>query len=159
MKRMLSFALMAVVASGPSAGLAAQGQPPRGVTGNVVQANGVISGTVASSSGRTLSGIAMELVDAGGMVIGKAVSSRDGDFKFQPVGYDVYTLQCVDDNKIIGTASVTLKAATESVRITCTSDVVAWWKRAGVLAGLAAAAAAAGTAAIVAANGAASGSQ
>lgn len=159
MNRMLPLALMCVLAFGPPASLAAQAQPPRGVTGNVLQADGVISGTVASSSGRTLSGIAMELVDASGRVIGKTVSTRDGDFKFQPVGYDVYTLQCVDDNKIIGTASVTLKAATESVRITCTSDAIVWWKRTGVLTGLAAAAAAIGAAAVVATNGDASGSQ
>ena len=167
MKRLLSLALMFALAFGPCASLAAQGQSQGqskgqgqgGLTGNVLQTSGVISGTVASSSGRTLSNIAMELVDAAGKVVGKTVSSRDGDFKFQPISYDMYTLQCVDRDKVIGTASVTLKAATESVRITCTSDAVAWWKHAGVLTGLAAAAAGIGAAAVVATRGDASGSQ
>lgn len=160
MNRLLSLALICALTSGHAAGLAAQGQSGRGgLTGAVLQANGVISGTVASSSGRTLSDIRMELVDAMGKVVGKTVSSRDGDFTFQPIGYDTYTLQCVADNKVIGTASVTLTAANESVRITCTSDAVVWWKKTGVLLGLAAAAAAIGGAAVVATNGDASGSQ
>jgi hypothetical protein len=160
MKRMLSLALMCALSFSQFAGLAAQVQPPRSVTGNVLQADGVISGTVSSSSGRSLSGITMELVDARGTVVGKTVSARNGDFSFQPVSYDTYTLQCVDDNKVIGTSSVTLKAATESVKITCTSDVpVVWWKNTGVLTGLAAAAAAIGAAAIVATTGDASGSR
>jgi hypothetical protein len=156
---MLPLALIYTLTFSQSAGLAAQAQPPRGLTGNVLQANGVISGTVASSSGRSLSGITMELVDAKGTVVGKTVSSRDGDFTFQAVGYDTYTLQCVDDNKVIGTSSVTLQQATESVRITGTSDAVDWWKKTGVLTGLAAAAAALGATAIVTTTGDASGSR
>lgn len=160
MKRMLSLALMCALMVCESASLRAQNQKPGVVTGNVLQGNGVISGSVSSSSGRSLSGITMQLVDARGTVVGQTVTSRDGDFTFPAVGYDTYTLQCVDRNKVIGTSSVILKAATEAVKMTCTSDVAAvFWKKPAVLAGLVAAAAAISTAAVVSTTSDASGSR
>jgi len=153
MNRMLSLALMCALAVGDSAGLGAQSQNPGVVTGNVVQANGVISGSVKSSSGRPLSDITMQLVDVRGGSVGKTVSSRDGDFTLPAVPYDTYTLQCVQNNKVIGTSSVMLQAPTQSVKMTCTSDVAPFWKKPAVLTGLVAAAAALGTTAVVAATG------
>jgi hypothetical protein len=159
MTRMLALVLMCTLSLSQSLGLAAQVQNPGVVTGAVLQANGVISGNVKSSSGRPLSDITMQLVDARGIPVGKAVTSRNGDYTLAPVAYDTYTLQCVQNNKVIGTASVILKAATESVNMTCTSDAAAWWKTPAVFAGLAAAAMAVGAAAVVSTNGDASGSR
>jgi len=153
MNRMLSLALMCALAVGDSAGLGAQGQNSGVVTGNVVQANGVISGSVKSSSGRPLSDITMQLVDVRGGAVEKTVTSRDGDFTLPAVAYDTYTLQCVQNNKVIGTSSVMLQAPTQSVKMTCTSDALAFWKKPAVLTGLVAAAAALGTTAVVASTG------
>ena len=158
MKRILSLALVYSLSAGASAGLGAQAQNPGGVTGNVVQMNGVISGSVRSSSGRPLSGITMQLVDARGTRVSTVMTSRDGDFTLLPVAYDTYTLQCVQKNKVIGTSSVSLKAATESVRMTCTSDV-GEWNKTGLVSALLAVAAGLGSAGIVSTNGDASGSQ
>jgi len=141
-----------------SAGLGAQVQNPGVVTGNVVQANGVISGSVRSSSGRPLSGITMELVDARGTRVGTTTTSRDGDFTLLPVAFDTYPLQCVQQNKVIGTSSVILKAATESVKMTCTSDAGVW-NKAGVVTALVAVAAGLGAAGIVSTKDDASGSR
>jgi len=158
MKRMLSLALVYSLTVSLSAGLGAQVQNPGVVTGNVVQANGVISGSVRSSSGRPLSGITMELVDARGTRVGTTTTSRDGDFTLLPVAYDTYTLQCVQQNKVIGTSSVILKAATESVKMTCTSDAGVW-NKAGVVTALVAVAAGLGAAGIVSTKDDASGSR
>ena len=147
MKRILSLALVYTLAAGASAGLGAQVQNPGGVTGNVVQMNGVISGSVRSSSGRPLSDITMQLVDARGTRVRTTMTAKDGDFTLLPVAYDTYTLQCVQKNKVIGTSSVMLMAATESVKMTCTSDV-GYWNQTGLLTALVAAAAA-GSAAVV----------
>jgi hypothetical protein len=159
MKRLLSLALICTLALIDSASLGAQNQTPGGVTGNVLQANGVISGSVKSSDGRPLSGITMQLVDARGAQVTRTVTTRDGDFTLPPAAYDTYTLQCVQKNKVIGTSSVMLQAPTESVRMTCTSDAGAYWKKPAVLAGLVAAAVALGATAVVATGGTASGSQ
>ena len=159
MKRMLSLTLMCALTVCESAGLGAQAQNPGVVTGAVLQANGVISGSVKSSSGRPLSGITMQLVDARGRPVGKTVTSPNGDYTLAPVTFDTYTLQCVQNNKVIGTSSVILKAATESVKMTCTSDTAAWWKAPAVLTGLVAAAVAIGATAVVSTNGDASGSR
>ena len=158
MNKILSLTLMYALGVGGH-GLAAQVQNPGVVTGAVVDVKGVISGTVSSSSGRPVSDITMQLVDGRGLPMGKTVSTRDGGFTFPPVSYDTYTLQCVQKNKVIGTSSVTLKAPMESVRITCTSDVAAFWKKPAVIAGLAAAVVAAGATAVVATSGDASGSR
>ena len=101
----------------------------------------------------------MQLVDAQGAPVDKPVTtSRDGAFSFPAVSYQTYTLQCLQDGKVLGTSSVTLTAATQSVKMTCASDVpAAWWKKTGVLTGLLAAAV--GTAAVVATQGDASGSR
>ena len=121
---------------------------------------GVITGAVASSSGRRLSNVTMQLLNQSGVVVASAVTARNGEFTIPPAGYDTYTLQCVDNNKVIGTASVTLKTATEAVKITCASDAAPpFWKKSTVLTGLAAAAAALGATAIVASSGDASGSR
>jgi hypothetical protein len=160
MKRMLSLALMCALAVSQSTSLGAQVRNSGVTTGTVLQADGVISGTVSSSSGRPLSDITMQLVDVDGRPVGKpVVTSRDGDFTFPPVAYDTYTLQCIQKNQVIGTSSIILKAATESVKMTCTSDAAPWWKNAGVVTGLVAAAAAVGAAAVVATSGDASGSR
>jgi hypothetical protein len=121
---------------------------------------GVITGAVASSSGRRLSNVTMQLLNQSGVVVASAVTARNGEFTIPPAGYDTYTLQCVANNKVIGTASVTLKTATEAVKITCASDAAPpFWKKSTVLTGLAAAAAALGATAIVASSGDASGSR
>jgi hypothetical protein len=158
MKKMLCLALTFAMTHGGHV-LAAQAQNPGVITGAVVDVKGVISGTVSSSAGRPLSDITMELMDARGLSMGKTMSARDGGFTLPPVSYDTYTLQCVQKNKVIGTSSVTLKARTESVRITCTSDAAAFWKKPAVIAGLAAAVVAAGATAFVATSGDASGSR
>ena len=139
-----------VVGAGGAGGTAA------GTAGTV----GVITGAVASSSGRRLSNVTMQLLNQSGTVVASAVSARNGEFTIPPAGYDTYTLQCVANNKVIGTASVTLKTATEAVKITCASDTPPpFWKKSTVLTGLAAAAAALGATAIVASSGDASGSR
>lgn len=160
MKRMLSLTLMCGLVCGPL-DLAAQEQTPGVVKGAVLRADGVISGTVSANTGRKLSGIEMHLVDARGVTVSKTVTTRDGDFKFPPAAYDLYTVQCMDDRKVIGTEKVTLSAPTQSVDMTCTHDVGAWWKKKkwGVLTGLGVAATAIGAVAVVAKGGDASGSR
>ena len=159
MKRMLSLTLIGALTVSVSPGLGAQSQNPGVVTGNVLQASGVISGNVKSSSGRPLSGITMQLVDARGTNVGKTVTATNGDYRLAPVAFDTYTLQCVQKDKVIGTSSVILKAPTESVNMTCTSDAVAWWSKTGVVTGLVAAALGVGAVAVVSTNGDASGSR
>ena len=157
MKRIFSLALICALVFSESAGLLAQ-------TKNA----GVISGTVSSSTGRPLSSITMQLLDERGTPMGKTVTtSRDGTFSFPPVSFQTYTLQCLQDGKVLGTSSVILTAATQAVKMTCSSDAdglgkkdavgPAWWKKAGVLTGLITAAVS--TAAIVATKGDASGSR
>jgi hypothetical protein len=158
MKRMLCLVLSCIVAWTHGAGLAAQSQPGGTLQGVVLAGTGVISGTVASSSGRRLSGITMHLVNPKGMVVANTMTARNGEFTFAPASYDVYTVQCMDDDKVIGTSSVTLAEAKQAIDMTCTSDPV-FWKTWGVLAALAGAAAAIGAAAVVATQGDASGSQ
>jgi hypothetical protein len=150
MKRILSLTLTAVLISAPVGGLRAQTQAPGTVKGVVVLQMGVISGSVASSSGRRLSSITMQLMSRAGIVLGRTVTTRNGEFSFPPMAYDAYTLQCVADNKVIGTSSVTLTAATQSVDMICTSDA-GYWKKWGLLTGLGAAATAIGAAGVVAA--------
>ena len=143
-------------AAAGAGGAGGAGGTAAGTAGTV----GVITGAVASSSGRRLSNVTMQLLNQSGVVVASAVTARNGEFTIPPAGYDTYTLQCVDNNKVIGTASVTLKTATEAVKITCASDAAApFWKKSAVLTGLAAAAAALGATAIVASSGDASGSR
>jgi hypothetical protein len=87
----------------------------------------------------------------GGIVLGKTVTTRNGEFSFPPIAYDMYTLHCVADNKVIGTSSVTLAGATQSVAMVCTTDA-GYWKKWGLLTGLGAAATAIGAAGVVAAH-------
>jgi hypothetical protein len=162
MKPTLCLTLISVLIGTPVTTLRAQQtQAPGTLGGVVVQASGVISGSVASSSGRRLSDITMQLLNPTGVVVGTTVTTRNGEFKFQPVNYDTYTLQCVDkkNNNVIGTSSVMLTAPTQSVSMTCTSDVAGYWKKWGLLTGLGAAALAAGATALVATGGDASGSR
>ena len=158
MKRMLCLVLTCVVTCTQAAGLGAQNQTGATLQGVVLPGTGVISGTVASSSGRRLSGIAMQLVNPMGLVVGKTMTTRNGEFTFAPVSYDIYTLQCMDDDRVIGTSSVTLAEATHSADMTCTSDP-GFWRRWGLLTGLGAAATAIGAVAVVARQGDASGSR
>jgi hypothetical protein len=139
-----------------AAGAVGAGGTAAGTAGTV----GVITGAVASSSGRRLSNITMQLLNQSGVVVASAVTARNGEFTLPSASYDTYTLQCVDRNKVIGTSSVTLKGEKEAVKITCASDAAApFWKNSGVLTGLVAAAAALGATAIVASSGDASGSR
>jgi hypothetical protein len=159
MKRMLSLILIYALALSQSAGVAQVQNPGGVVTGAVINANGVISGSVSSTSGRPLSDITMQLIDAKGTPVGRpTVTTKDGSFTLVPVAYDTYTLQCIQKNKVIGTSSVTLKAPTESVKMTCTSDA-AFWKTPAVIAGVAAAAMAIGATAVVTTKDDASGSR
>jgi hypothetical protein len=162
---MIPVALICSLTMSQPAYLVAQAQPaPKGA-----QTSGVVSGVVASSSGRPLSGMTMQLVDGKGTVVGTVTSAGNGTFTFPATAYDTYTLQCVADNKVIGTSSVTLGAATPPVKITCTSDATPvakdgseserFFKKKGVLTGLLAAAAALGATAVVATKGDASGSR
>ena len=147
MKRMLSLALMCAVVVTESAGLGAQGP------------TGVISGNILSSTGRGLSGVSVQVVDARGTVVGKT-ETKDGVFEFPAMRYDTYTVQCVRNNKVVGTSSATLQAATVSVNLSCGADIrAAWWKHTGVMTGLVAAVSAIGAAAVVATTGDASGSR
>jgi hypothetical protein len=142
----------------PFAGLQAQGQPSGVITGAVRECTGVISGSVTSQIGRPLSGIAMQLLDSSGAVVGKAVTARNGEFSIPGVSCGTDTLQCLDKDKVLGTSSVTLTGASQSVRMTCTSDVVPFWKtKVGVLTVLGATAI--GTAAVVSTGADASGAR
>jgi hypothetical protein len=148
MKQVLCLTLTCVLLCTPAIDLSAQ-----------TPATGAVSGSVAASSGRRLSGISMQLLDTSGVVVDKTVTSRNGEFSFPRVNYNTYTLQCVANGKVIGTASVTVTAATQPVRMVCTTDVVSYWKKYGVLTALGAAALAGGTAAVVATGRDASGSR
>ena len=157
-KGMLCLALSGVLASNHVVGLGAQTQAPGSITGVVLPGSGVVSGSVASSSGRRLSGITMQLVNVRGVSTAKAVTTRNGEFSFAPVPYDTYTVQCMDNGKVLGTSSVTLTQGTQSIDMVCTSDA-AFWKKWGLLTGLAGAATAIGAVGIVAAGDDASGSR
>lgn len=147
MKRMFSLALMCAFVVTESAGLGAQ------------DPTGVISGSILSATGRGLSGITVQLVDARGTVVGKT-ETKNGVFEFPAMRYDTYTVQCVRNNKVAGTTSARLQAATESVTLSCGADIrAAWWKHGGVMTGLVAAVSAIGAAAVVATAGDASGSR
>ena len=160
MKSILSLALMYALLCAPLAGLHAQGQPSGVITGAVRPCTGVISGSVTSQIGRPLSGIAMQLLDSSGAVVGKAVTARNGEFSIPGVSCGTDTLQCLDKDKVLGTSSVTLSGASESVKMICTTDVVPFWKtKAGVLTVLGAAATAIGTAAVVSTGTDASGAR
>ena len=159
MKPTICLTLISVLVSTPFTVRAQQTQAPGTLGGVVVQASGVISGAVASSSGRRLSNITMQLLSPAGVVVGKTVTTRNGEYKFQPVNFDTYTVQCADDNKVIGTSSVMLTTPTQSVNMTCTSDAAGYWAKWGVLTALGAAALAAGATALVATGGDASGSR
>ena len=153
MKEVVCLTLACALVCFPVVSVWAQTQAPGTLGGVVLQGSAVVSGSVASSSGRRLSNITMQLLDPNGVVVGKTVSTKNGEFTFSPIRYETYTLQCVDDGKVIGTSSVVLNATTQPVRITCTSDVAGYWQKWGVLTALGVAAAAAGTAALVSSGG------
>jgi len=146
-----------------SAPLAGQTQGQTGViTGAVRDCTGVISGSVTSQAGRPLSGIAMQVLDSSGAVVGKTTTARNGDFSIQEVACGTDTLQCLDkDNKVLGTSSVTLSGPPQSVKMICTTDVVPFWKTkpAALLLGAGAAATAIGAVAIISTHDDASGSR
>jgi hypothetical protein len=158
MKRTLCFALTCLLPCTYIGALLAQNQASGTIKGVVLPGTGVVSGVVASSSGRRVSGMAMQLVDPNGLVVGKAVTTGNGEYTFTPVSYDIYTVQCMDEDKVIGTAGVTLTAPTHTADMVCTSDAL-FWKKWGLLAGLGAAATAIGAVGIVAARGDASGAR
>jgi hypothetical protein len=158
MKRMRSATVIWLLTCVCVAGLRGQTQAPGTIQGVVLPGTGVIAGKVASSSGRRLSKIRMHLVNPTGAVVRMDVTTKNGEFTFASVSYDIYTVQCMDKDKVIGTAGVTLTEPMKSVDLTCTSDV-GFWDKWGLLTGLGAAAAAIGAVGIVAAAGDASGSQ
>jgi hypothetical protein len=163
MKRILLLTLMYALLCAPFAGLQAQGQPSGVTTAAVRQCTGVISGSVTSQVGRPLSGITMQLLDSSGSSVGKTVTARNGEFSIQGVSCGTDTLQCLDKDKVLGTSSVTLSVpgASASVKMTCTTDVVPFWKTkaGGLLIGVGAAATAIGAAAIVSTGADASGAR
>jgi hypothetical protein len=163
MKRILSLALMYALLCAPFAGLQAQGQPSGVITGAVRECTGVISGSVTSQVGRPLSGITVQLLDSSGSIVGKTVTARNGEFSIPGVSCGTDTLQCLDKDKVLGTSSVTLSVpgASESVKMTCTTDVVPFWrtKAGGLLIGVGAAATAIGAAAVVSTGADASGAR
>jgi len=161
MKRILLLALMYSLLCASLAGLQAQGQPSGVITGAVRDCTGVISGSVTSQIGRPLSGITMQLLDSSGAIVGKTVTARNGEFSIPGVSCGTDTLQCLDKDKVLGTSSVTLSVpgASESVKMTCTTDVVPFWKTKALLVGVGAAAAAIGAAAVVSTGADASGAR
>ena len=161
MKRILLLALMYAVLCVPLAGLQAEGQVSGVITGAVHECTGIISGSVTSQVGRPLSGITMQLLDSSGSVVGKAVTARNGEFSIPGVSCGTDTLQCLDKDKVLGTSSVTLSGASQSVKMMCTTDVVPFWKTkaGGLLIAAGAAATAIGAAAVVSTAPAASGAQ
>ena len=158
MRRMRCVRLVCVLMCIYAVGLQGQTQAPGTIQGVVLSGSGIISGSVASSSGRRLSRITMHLVNPTGVVVGKTVTTRNGEFMFPSVSYDIYTVQCMDDDKVIGTAGVTLTEPMKSVNMVCTSDA-GFWQKWGLLTGLGAAAAAIGAVGVVAAGGDASGAR
>ena len=159
MKRILLLALMYALLCAPLAGLQAEGQVSGVITGAVQECTGVISGSVTSQVGRPLSGITMQLLDSSGSVVGKTVTARNGEFSIPGVSCGTDTLQCLDKDKVLGTSSVTLSGASQSVKMTCTTDVVPFWRTKGLLIGVGAAATAIGAAAIVSTGADASGAR
>jgi hypothetical protein len=148
-RRVVSLALMYLVACVPDARLRAQAQVPgSSIPVTVVGSKGVISGTVASSSGRPLRDVTMQLVNPIGAIVGTVVTARTGEFRFQAIDLGMYTVQCVADKKVTGTSSVTLSGPLESVKMICAADP-GYWKQWGLLTVLGVAAATLGTAAIV----------
>jgi hypothetical protein len=145
MRKPISLVLICGLVVSGSAGLGAQA-----AAGAAGQGNGVISGSVSSTTGRALSGMTMQLVDSKGTQVGKPVTTAaNGTFKFDAVAYDTYTVQCMQNQKVRSTQSVILKGPTESIKMTCGTDTVAaFYKHPGVITGLAAAAAVAGAAAV-----------
>jgi hypothetical protein len=157
MKRTLLPALMFALLGVP---LAAQTQGQ--ITGAVRDCTGVISGSVTSQIGRPLSGMAVQVLNSSGSVLGRTTTARNGEFSISGVACGTDTLQCLDkDNKVLGTSSVTLSGPSQSVKMICTTDVVPFWKTksGGLLLGAGAAAAAIGATAIISTRGDASGSR
>ena len=163
MRRILLLALMYSLLHAPLAVLQAEGQVSGVITGAVQECTGVISGSATSQVGRPLSGITIQLLDSSGSIVGKTITARNGEFSIPGVSCGTDTLQCLDKDKVLGTSSVTLSVpgATESVKMTCTTDVVPFWrtKAGGLLIGVGAAATAIGAAAIVSTGADASGAR
>jgi len=162
MKKVLSLALSWALICPHLAVLGAQTQGAQtqtgAVTGKVLDVRGVIEGRVTSEIGRGFR-VTMQLVNPDGTPAATRDTDRQGNFSFPDIAYGMYTLQCMDDGKVIGTSPVTLSGPSESVKMVCTTDAVAWWKKKGLLAGLGAAATAIGATAIVATKGDASGAK
>ncbi len=167
MTQLLSLALLigAIAASSPSLAAQAQTQTPAPaqpqtgggeLKGEILQANGRIHGTITSSTtGRPIAKMTVHVRDVGAGTGGKVISKetdKSGDFNFPDVPLGAYVLECVDGNKVLGTASVQLSKPAEAVDkdMSCTTDVAFWkTKKGGSLTGLAAAVLAVGGTAIV----------
>jgi len=140
MKRILAFALMVSLTGAHVPTLQAQA----GV------ATGVVSGSTTANTRRSLSGITMQIRNAGGMVVGSAVTDSGGKFSFPGLSYGAYTVECLSEKKlVIGTAKATLTSPAADVRVTCAFDAPASWISKKAITALGAAAVAIGAVAIV----------
>lgn len=147
MNRVPSLAVTCLCMCALSAGLVGQvREPGHRIPVTVLESTGVISGTVTSTIGRPLSGITIEAVDEqSGVIAGQAPTTRDGGFRITEIDPGMYTLQCVDDGRVIGTKSV--KGPAASVTMVCAADP-GYWKKWGLLTVLAAAGSSIGAAVV-----------
>jgi hypothetical protein len=123
---------------------------------------GAITGSVRSAAGAPLSKIKMEVLDASGKVTGTTITGGDGGFSVASVPYGTYTVQCVGESgRVLGTSSLMVSAASNNVRVTCSTEAAAYppKKKWPLLAGLGAAAVAIGAVAVVATGSDASGAR
>ena len=141
MKRILAFALIVVLVAAHVPALQAQAG---------AATTGVVSGSATANTRRSLSGITIQIRNAGGMVVGSAVTDSEGKFSFPGLAYGPYTVECLSEKKqVIGTAKASLTAPAADVRVTCAFDAAAWWITKKSLTALGAAAVAIGAVAIV----------
>ena len=141
MKKLVAVALTCMMAL-TQMPLLAQGGAPT---------TGAVSGTATSNTGRRLSGMTIQIRNAGGMVIGSAVTGTDGSFTIAALNAGAYTVECLSEKKqVLGSAKADLTPPSVNVSLLCTTDVVAWPILNGkVLAALGAAAVALGAVAVV----------
>ena len=92
-----------------------------------VEAIGIIAGTVSGPSG-ALAGLTVEVVNAGGAVVGSATTAVTGAFSISGLTAGTFTVQVVGMNgAVIGTSSATLAAGamTATVSVSATAGAVA----------------------------------
>jgi hypothetical protein len=140
MKRILAFALIGLLAAAHVPTLHAQAG----------SATGVVSGSATANTRRSLSGLTIQIRNAGGTIVGSAVTDSEGKFSFPGLAAGRYTVECLGEKKqVIGTANATLTPPSTTVRVTCAFDAAALWFNKKALTALGAAAVAIGAVAIV----------